>query len=315
MAIDMETQAGKEFNVKYRVTGYPTLLFIDQDGEIVLRSVGAKDVDRFIALAESAIKADDRSDNYAKEYENGKRDYEFMIKFIRSLNKAGKPSAKIAYDYLDEDHNLSNEQKALFIYEAVTSSDSRLFEMLTAGKYKKYIVEHYSQQTYDEKIYDLCWVTVEKGIEYGVEDLIESATKACKKESRIMYPLLETNAELALARKERDAKAYYSAARKKLEITDNEEEQNDFLLEMIELFPGDKDIAGLALKTVERSLEKNDAAENNYTLGRILVSSERFEESIEYLNKALEQAVQTKKHELAREISQWRKLAINRSKS
>lgn len=315
MAIDMETQAGKTFNNKYKVTGYPSLLFINQEGEIVLRSVGAKDVTRFIALGESAIKADDRSDIYAKMYEAGNRDFEFMVKYIKSLNKADKPSAKIAYDFLEEDRTMTNEQKAVFIYEAATASDSRLFEMLTSRKYKNHAIKQFSEKEYNQKLYELCWNTVQKGIDFEVQELVDDAKNICKKEIKNLYPLFALETDLAVARKSRDADAYLKAAKKRVDLFENAEEVNDFLLEMVDLFPKNSAVNDFALKTAEKTLKTEDSLDNNYTLAQILISNKRYEDSFEYLNKALELALKEKKNRLARDISQMRKMAINRAKS
>ena len=49
--IDAESPAGKEFVKTYPVTGYPTFFFIDGNGKVIHKIVGAKDVDGFISEA------------------------------------------------------------------------------------------------------------------------------------------------------------------------------------------------------------------------------------------------------------------------
>ena len=46
--MDAESPAGKEFVKAYPVTGYPTFFFIDGNGKVIHKIVGAKDVDGFI---------------------------------------------------------------------------------------------------------------------------------------------------------------------------------------------------------------------------------------------------------------------------
>ncbi len=54
---DMEKGEGPEFAGKYKITAYPTLLFINADGEVVLREMGARDNNGFIQLGEKALAA------------------------------------------------------------------------------------------------------------------------------------------------------------------------------------------------------------------------------------------------------------------
>ncbi len=54
---DMEKGEGPEFSSKYKVTAYPTLLFIDYAGTVVYREMGARDAGGFIKLGESALAA------------------------------------------------------------------------------------------------------------------------------------------------------------------------------------------------------------------------------------------------------------------
>ena len=96
LKIDMEEGQGLEFGAKYPVRGYPTLMYLDGDGNIVLKKTGAKKAADFINLGNEAVLKFDRSDDFASRYAEGERDVVFMIKYIKELNKVGKPSLKIA---------------------------------------------------------------------------------------------------------------------------------------------------------------------------------------------------------------------------
>jgi thiol-disulfide isomerase/thioredoxin len=314
MAIDMETQAGRKFGMLYKVSGYPTLLYISQDGELVTKSVGAKDVERFLELGRSAIKADDRSENYAENYEKGKRDYDFMLKYISSLKKVDKPTAKIAYEYLDGDYDLSKTQRALFIYEAASSCDSKLYKMLTSKKNKKLVIQELGQEKYDQKIYELCWATVEKGFEFGVWELVEEAKDKMKKEARDEYDVFSLNADLAVAKSKYNASDYFSAAKKRIKLFDQQEDRNAFLLEMLSLFPKERSMLDYALEYSAKSLEEDDSMDNNHTYGQLLMKDFKYDEALTHLNKALEMASDNKKYNKARVIAMHRKLALQGSK-
>ena len=56
LKLDMEKGDGIEFSRTYRISSYPTLLFIDSEGELIYKSIGAKPLDEFIQLGETALK-------------------------------------------------------------------------------------------------------------------------------------------------------------------------------------------------------------------------------------------------------------------
>lgn len=54
MKIDMESVPGREFGKQYRVTGYPTFLFIDASGKLVQVDMGMVDAMTFIGFGQKA---------------------------------------------------------------------------------------------------------------------------------------------------------------------------------------------------------------------------------------------------------------------
>jgi len=175
MKIDMEKQMGLELNQKFLVRAYPTFLFIDSDGKIIFREVGGKTVDLFIQMGAEALKKDDKTTDYEKQYMEGARDYIFMLNYIKSLNRVDKPATSIIYDYLSTDHGLTQAQKATIIFEGTTHCDSKLFDQLTSPEIRKSVIEVSSEEAWEQKIYDACWATASKGFEFNVPELIEEA--------------------------------------------------------------------------------------------------------------------------------------------
>ena len=105
MKLDMEEELGLEFRKLYPVSSFPTLFFIDADGEVVQKVVGARDPAGFIELGESVLAKYDKSTKYVEAYEAGDRSYELVYNYVAALNKAGKPSVKISNDYLSLQHH------------------------------------------------------------------------------------------------------------------------------------------------------------------------------------------------------------------
>ncbi|HEX2901248.1 MAG TPA: DUF255 domain-containing protein [Bacteroidia bacterium] len=54
--VDMEKGEGPDLGRRYSVMAYPTLLFIDGNGEVKSRTMGGKPASEFIALGQKAVK-------------------------------------------------------------------------------------------------------------------------------------------------------------------------------------------------------------------------------------------------------------------
>jgi thioredoxin-related protein len=56
VSLDGETEEGELLANQYRVTGYPSLFFIDKDGNVITQEDGYHDPEELIKLARSAVK-------------------------------------------------------------------------------------------------------------------------------------------------------------------------------------------------------------------------------------------------------------------
>jgi thiol-disulfide isomerase/thioredoxin len=194
MKIDMEKGQGLRFRKKYPVSAYPTLMFINGEGEIVHKATGGKDVDGIIQLAKLAMRKDDRSDSFAKKYEAGDRDYDLVLNYITALNKVGKPSLKISNEYLRSNPDITEEQKAAFLFEAATDADSRLFDQMLG--YKSKLEKIKGKEIVIAQIEKACCKTVEKAVEYENEDLLKRAKEKMKKNAKSAYKAFDIKSDM-----------------------------------------------------------------------------------------------------------------------
>ena len=56
VTLDGETGDGEILANKYNITGYPSLFFINADGNVIAKADGFMDADELLALAKSAVK-------------------------------------------------------------------------------------------------------------------------------------------------------------------------------------------------------------------------------------------------------------------
>lgn len=198
MKIDMEKEPGLTFRKKFPVSAYPTLFFIDPDEKQVLKSVGAKGPADLIKLAESVMAGYDKSARFAEAYEAGDRSYELVYNYVAALNKSGKPTNKIANEYIATQSDLTTPENLRFLLEAATQVDCQCFEHFEQQKAR--IIALTDAETVDQQIRRACGNTVLRAIEFESPDLLEQAGQALKRhlpreadeflsENRIRYAL------------------------------------------------------------------------------------------------------------------------------
>lgn len=179
LKLDMESSESKEFKRSFTVKAYPTLLFINGDGKLIHKIVGAKQPEDLINEANLAIRKNDKSGRYEEDYLSGKRDYELVYNYVKALNAVEKPSLKISNDYINSKPDITPDQLAEFLHIAVIDSDSKLFTQYLS--YQKKIEQLHGKKAFLETSHNAYLKTVDKAIEYEYRELIDEAISSYKK--------------------------------------------------------------------------------------------------------------------------------------
>lgn len=288
LKIDMERGHGLTFGSKYPVSAFPTLMFLNGKGEVIHKTTGAKDVAKLMSFAKKAMGMDDRSGDYEVAYNEGKRDFDLVYKYVQALNKVGKPSSKVVNDYIRSKPNITDEQMTKFLLVAVTEADSKAFEELV--KRKGTAEKLTGEESVKDAIVEACKKTVNKAIEYESEMLLTEAqnkmkasyksdAKAFEYESKIIYykglgytdRYLETVQDYCSKIIKKDAEAINDLAE---DISKNLN-RNKKALEVAE------DLAKDASK-------KGKKADYYMTYAKILNQNEKKDDALKAANKALE---------------------------
>ena len=90
--MDMEEGIGVELVKKYGVHAYPTLLFIDAQGELVDYHAGYLSPKELIALGERALNPESNLAGMQKRYAAGERKPEMLREYLRILSRAYQDS-------------------------------------------------------------------------------------------------------------------------------------------------------------------------------------------------------------------------------
>jgi thiol-disulfide isomerase/thioredoxin len=288
--MDCEEPEGISFRRKYPVSAYPTLYFIDEKGEVIHSSVGGKDVNGILKLAEFALSQVDYSREYAKEYENGNREPELIYNYVKALNRSNKSSLRISNEYLRSQEDLTTPFNLRFILEAAVEADSRIFGLLI--KYQKEIAQLEGYQKVKDRIALACSNTVKKAIEFESSDLLEEAIAKMKEHYPEKAKAFEADAKRKFYLAANDAKAYLDACDDcaKLAGDENADDLAKLAEEMMNSFSDNNKCKKLAEKYARQAAKDSDNYNHWLLYSRILLTNGKKSDAVEAAQKALELA-------------------------
>ena len=302
LKLDMEKPQGREFGEKFPVRAYPTLFYINEKGELLKKVVGGKSVEQFLALGQEIAGSYDRSGDLAELYESGERDFDTVLKYVSALNNANKSSTKIANDYLREQKDLSTEQRARFLYEAMTSADSRLFTLFI--KNRAAIESLVGDEKVEEKITEACWKTIDTAIEFDSPDLLSEAKQKMSDHLKAQSKAFSFDADYEYAKSQADLTLLKSAALDvaKHNAKKDSERLHDICNELLNYKSIDSSVSEGSEKIAKMAVDGEETANYMFTYSKILLENNKQKKALKTAKKALELS----EDELDRkEIQEW----------
>ena len=269
LKIDMEKPENAEFAGKYPVNSYPTLMFIDATGKIVMKEVGGKTVDQLLETGKKALGKNDKSVDFEKKYAEGDRDPKMLFDYVRSLNAAGKPSLKITNEYLKTQQDLSSEFNLKFILEGAVEADSRVFDLLV--KNRAQIIAVSSEEAVNARVEKACKNTVAKAIEFKNKTLLEESKVKMKAGNPARATAFACEADMNYAKAVKDPALFLKAARsfQKTEVKSNSAKLHELVVSLVRSFPEDKKVLGQAASWAKTAAENGGLAEYWMTLAGV----------------------------------------------
>jgi len=292
--LDMEKGEGLTFRRQYGVSSFPTFFFIRPDGEVAYRISGAKPAAEFIQIGEMAMRRMDDLDMLQRTFEEGNREPDFMVRYIRALKRTGEADLRIANEYLDEQEDLTIAENLAFILESCSEADSRIFDLLI--KHRSEIEQLYSKARVKQVIETACHATLQKALDFQLEFLAEDAKQKMKQHVPDRADEFGMRADIMFAAAMRDDKAFDKASRQYIRA--NRREQNPEVL----LFIAEQAQIGMVGKEgvmtqVENWLADAIKSKKEYNLyialGKQQYARGNASEAIETLRGAIEHARNT----------------------
>jgi len=157
--MDMHSEEGKMLNEKYSIKAYPTLLFLESNGNELHRTVGGYQADAFLKLGQDFLSGV-TSSSYDKKYKKGDYSSDFIPQYLKVLKQAYKHDNVI--EVLDK------------YYETTPKN-----ELTTAKNYE--LLKDYGNN-YKSLMFQYLLANQDKYVElYGEEDVNKFLTTVCLK--------------------------------------------------------------------------------------------------------------------------------------
>jgi thiol-disulfide isomerase/thioredoxin len=288
--MDMEKGEGPKFGKTYPVSAYPTLYYIEPNGEVVMSQRGARKAKDLIDLGRSALGKTDFSAEYREKYEAGDRDPELILDYIKVLNKSSQSSLKVVNEFLRENVSLEDSVNQAIVLEGTTEADSKPYSILTANK------QLFERQFGEEKIRKVieaaCERTSAKGAEYEYFELVEQAMGEMKKHVPDRYDAFQYLAPMYYYVAQIDFEGFYKYAQPyvKKEIKKDAEALHNLSNSVRQNFKFEPEAEPFVEELLLAASKYGDDYNYDLDLARFYYKQQRYDESRKYAESSRDKA-------------------------
>ena len=290
LKLDMETKNGRTFDSKYPVSAYPTMFFLNGDGEVIKKLKGGKKAEQLIMMAKSVLKSYDTSGQFKEKYDAGDRSYEVVYNYIDALNKASKPSLRISNKYLKSNPDITEEQRLKFYYIATVDADSKIFDKMASNQ--SAIIKLIGEKEYNSKVKSACQNTVEKAIEYETESLLDEAVSKAQKNMTDGAEVFALECKLHYYSNIKNNELYSDAAKSisKIYLKKEPTKLKKLILEMQSKFMKDKKIVKQSVDISKKYYKKTKSQESIMVYAKSLMLIDKYDNAVDLLNDGIKAA-------------------------
>lgn len=133
--IDMEKGEGIGLARDFGIRAYPTLLFVNSQGDVVHQAVGYHSTDLLLDLGEAALDPNRNYGSILEKYESGDRSPELLYNYaMAKFDAMDDGYAQIAEEYLATQDDWSTRENMEFIYQMSNDLDSKMARHLIENR-------------------------------------------------------------------------------------------------------------------------------------------------------------------------------------
>ncbi len=292
LKMDMEKGEGPDLSRKYDVSAYPTLLFLNAEGGLVQRAVGALPTDGFITTARQALGKIDNSKEFEKAYAEGKREPELIYNYVRALNRSGKSSLKIVNEYLQK-ADMTQPTTLKIIFEGTSQADSKIFDLLI--KNRTAIATLYSEQQVKDRIEEAIEKTAANAVQFKSPELQAEAKAKMKAHLPEKADAFAADSDMKFFKATSDVKNYCKACETALKKEGKNDARTLYAIakQMTDAFPNEKPVLHDAEKYLKKAAENGGLVEYYYLYAQTLHRNGKKSDALTNAEKALKLAQTT----------------------
>jgi thioredoxin-related protein len=135
LKLDMEKGDGQTIQLRYKIAAFPTLLFINADGEVIHKALGFQDADQFLAVGKTALSSDQTFAAWTARYTKGEREPAFLKEYAEKLAEAyDERRFAVAEEYLATQTDLFSLPNLDFSMRFTEGVESPRFPFLVANQ-------------------------------------------------------------------------------------------------------------------------------------------------------------------------------------
>lgn len=176
--IDMEVGEGTTIASTYQVAAYPTLFFIDGDGNLVHKVLGYKDVDQLMQSGRNALNPDKQYSTLWNQYQQNKLPEAKYANLAEALDEAGETEkgAELVSKMLAKNKNWLQEPQLGLVYKFTQSANGEQFQFLVQNEAK--IAQIAGYEGISDKLNELATATViQEALDNNTQTLDEAKAK------------------------------------------------------------------------------------------------------------------------------------------
>jgi thioredoxin-related protein len=284
LKLDMEQGDGLTIQQRYKIVAFPTLLFLNADGEVIHKALGFQDPEQFLAIGKTALSSDQTFASWTTRYDKGDRDPKFLKEYAEKLAEAyDERRAAIAEEYLatqTDSFSLTNLEFSMRFTEGV---ESPRFPFLV--KNQKAFEKKFTKDEVSLKIQEV--VT-----DFLMNDKNLPSLGRADSLIRFVYPdkadRMNKNYHLSYYRMKGDRDKYAASALTYFKkYDDNPDELSETATTFLEQID-DKSLLSKAVKWANRALKKQVTVTNQMLVAQLYKKLEKTSKARKSAEKAVE---------------------------
>ena len=283
---DMEKGEGREIAMKYGVRSYPTYLFLNGDGELILKNYGYMGEQDFLTIAKEANDPKLKNSSYKELFEKGEKNPDFLLNMMKQYAQSDYELAKKVserYFTVKKNEPLTRDDLGLLLYFTKSTTDpnykvfverkQELVQQLTESLYEQFDTNIKISKILENSLDQKTGKINDKYFYEKAEPLVgkENAENALNRLKVNFYPTTKNFPEY-----EKAALKYY----KNYEEVDSQE-----LLKAAWIFSEnvtDKNSLLKAQEWAEKVVMKSETAESTFILAKLYAKTGKTENALMY---------------------------------